>query len=87
MGDILRAYTHLNTTFGLKLKPEQLFAAEMQFKLDFGKNVRMPAELLRNPEALMADWELVSTLVPRRTKISAAARATMKRKTDALKGK
>jgi hypothetical protein len=87
MGEIFRAYKHLNETFNLNLTDVQLYVAEGAMKSSFAKQIRMPADLRSDKEKLMADWEFVATLVPRKKRISKSARAAMSKKVAATKRK
>jgi hypothetical protein len=66
MAEIFEAYKSLNRTLNLGLSPQQILAAEAQFKLDFSDRMKFPASLTKDPMALSAEWEFVGTLTPRR---------------------
>lgn len=86
MGEILTAYQTLNRTLNLGLSKQQMLAAEMQFKIDFAEKMKFPASLTKSPGKLSAEWEVTSTLTPRRRKLRSLTKQSLTQlKSSALK--
>lgn len=86
MGEILKAYQTLNKVLNLGLSRDQMLAAEAQFKVDLGITMKFPKELLRDPTAFSADWEVTGILTPRRRKLRSLTTKTLTQlKNDGLK--
>jgi hypothetical protein len=69
MGEVFNALARLNTTLKLGLTGDQLLRAEGSFKSELAMRANFPRELATGT-ALAENWEIVTYLRPRETRLS-----------------
>lgn len=79
LGDIFQAFSYLNKSLKLGLTKQQLYRAERSIKFDHSIVEKFHADISRDQDKLMEQWEFKTVLVPRKKPLTDKQRAEIKR--------